>query len=89
MFGTTSISINQFLKNWVLPNGPSRLLEKKCSLDLVLWFGFWLLGGKSQSQKPNQTHSNTQYGPLWAKFKMDPMSQMIVGCGCGYTQVLY
>jgi hypothetical protein len=28
----------------------SRLLEKRFFMDLVLWFGFWLLGGKSQTK---------------------------------------
>jgi hypothetical protein len=29
------------------------LKKKNCFLDPALWFDFWLLGGKSQNQKPN------------------------------------
>jgi hypothetical protein len=41
----------------------SRLLEEKksCFLDPSLWFGFWLLGDKSQHRKPNQTHPQCHF----------------------------
>ena len=35
----------------------SRLKKKSCFLDRILCFDFWVLRGKSQSQKSNQTYT--------------------------------
>jgi hypothetical protein len=42
----------------------SQLLEKNCFLDPALWFGFWLLGGKSQTKHTIKLLSPCVFGPL-------------------------